>query len=105
MTQKLLYPSWKETVVFSADGPKPQTLMKTDSLKVVLVGLEAGQKIPSHPGPASAFHFLEGKGWMIVNDDRLPVEAGATVVMQDGAKRAVEADTRLAFLGTQASKS
>ena len=79
MAQKLLYPSWKDFVVFSAGSPKPQILMETDSLKVVLVGLEGGNKIP--------------------------VRAGATVVVPDGAKRGVEAETKLAFLGVQARKS
>jgi quercetin dioxygenase-like cupin family protein len=105
MTQKLLYPSWKEFVVFSAGNPKPQILMEAENLKVVLVGLEAGNKIPMHSGPASTHHFLEGTGYMIVNNERLPVKAGATVVVPDGATRGVEADTRLAFLGVQARRS
>lgn len=103
MTQTL-YPDWKEVVVFAADGPQPQKLLETDSFRAVLVGLQAGQKIPPHPAPASAYHFLAGTGWMIVDGERFPVQPGATVVVPDGAARGVEAETQLAFLGAQAAQ-
>ena len=88
---------------FSADGPKPQKLLETETLTTVLIGLEAGQKIPPHPAPAAAYHFLEGSGWVIVDDSRLAVQPGATVVVPDGASRSVEAETQLAFLGVRAA--
>ena len=47
------------------------------------------------------YHFLEGCGWMIVDDERLPVGPGATVVMPAGTVRGIEAETRLAFLATR----
>ena len=37
---------------------------------------------------------------MIVEGERLPVQAGATVVVPEGATRGVDAKTQLAFLGT-----
>ena len=103
MTQPKLYPKWKETVVFDADGPRHQGLMETDSLRAMLVGLEAGQKISPHPASAAAYHFLEGSGWVTVGDERFAVGPGATVVVPSGAPRGVEAETRLAFLGAQAA--
>ena len=102
MTQTRLYPNWKESVLFTTEGPGHQELIVTDTFRAVLVGLEAGQKIPPHPTSAAAYHFLEGSGAMIVDGERLAVEAGATVVVPSGAPRGVEAETRLAFLGTQA---
>jgi copper chaperone len=103
MTETRLYPNWKESVLFATEGPRHQELIVTDTFRAVLVGLEAGQKIPPHPTSAAAYHFLEGSGWMIVDGERLAVEAGATVVVPSGAPRGVEAETRLAFLGTQAA--
>ena len=100
---QILYPDWRENVVFSPDGPKPQVLMENDKLKVVIGGLEAGQKIPPHPEGESVFHFLAGSGWMIVGNERFPVESGATVVTPDGAKRGIEAETRLVFLAARVS--
>jgi quercetin dioxygenase-like cupin family protein len=104
MSQKLLYPSWKEIVAFSSSGPVPQMLLETDILVVVLVGMEADQKIAPHSAPAIVFHILEGNGWMIINDNRLAVSPGATVIVPDGGTRAVEAETRMVFLGAQAGK-
>lgn len=103
MAQTSLYPSWKEVIHFDAEAPQPQKLIETETFRAVLAGLEAGQKIPPHAAPASAYHFLEGEGWMIVDGQRLAVAAGATVVVADGATRAMEAETRLSFLGTQAA--
>ena len=102
MTQTKLYPTWKEAVVYDKDGPRHQELIVTDTFRAVLVGLEAGQKIPPHPTSSGAYHFLEGSGWMIVDGERLAVEPGATVVVPNGVLRGVDAETRLAFLGTQA---
>ncbi len=103
-TEKLLFPDWREVVVFSPKGPNPQMLLETDKLVVVLVGLEAGQKISPHNAPASVFHILEGSGWMIVNGERLQVKQGSTVIVPDGGSRGVEAETKLAFLGAQAGR-
>ena len=103
MSQAKLYPDWQEIITFSADGPQPQKLLETETLTTVLVGLEAGQKLPPHPAPAATYHFLAGSGWMIVEGERLAVQPGATVVVPAGATRGVEAETRLAFLGTRAA--
>ena len=102
MTQ-LLYPNWKEKVVFSPDGPQPQVLLETEKFKAIVAGLEPGQKIPPHPEASAMYHFLEGTGWMIVDDERFAVGPGATVVTPDGAKRGIEAETRLAFVAARAA--
>lgn len=97
----LVYPDWKAKVVFAPDGPQPQILVENDKLKVIVAGLEPGQKIPAHPEALAVYHFLEGTGWMIVDDQRHPVQAGATIITPAGAKRGMEADTRLAFLAAR----
>ena len=98
---QMLIPDWRDKVAFSTDGPKPQALIETDKFKVVLAGLEAGQKIPPHPEGEPMFHFLEGSGWMLVGDERLAVKPGSTVVTPAGASRGVEAETRLVFLAAR----
>lgn len=97
----MLFSDWRDKVVFSSDGPKPQALIETAKFKVVLAGLKAGQKIPPHPEGESMFHFLEGTGWMLVGDERLAVKPGATVVTPAGASRGVEAETQLVFLAAR----
>jgi len=96
-----LFPNWRDKVVFSPDGPQPQALMQSEKFKVVIGGLEPGQKIPPHPEGESVFHFLEGTGWMIVDGERFAVTPGATVVTPAGARRGIEAETRLAFLAAR----
>ena len=98
---QMLFPDWRDKVVFSNDGPHPQALIETDKFKAVIAGLEPGQKIPPHPEGASMYHFLEGSGWIIVGDERLAVKPGSTVVMPAGTSRGVEAETRLVFLAAR----
>lgn len=101
MTQATLYADWREKVVYSTEGPQPQPLMADEKVKIIVAGLEPGQTIPPHPEAAAMYHILEGSGWMLVDDERLPVTTGATVVMPAGTVRGVEADTRLAFLAVR----
>lgn len=90
---------WRATVPYSATGPGVVLLHESAELKVVLVGLEPGQALPPHPGPAASFHILDGAGVVVVDDEQISVSAGATVVVPPGALRSVRALTRLAFLG------
>lgn len=101
MTQATLYADWREKVIYSAEGPQPQPLMADEKVKIIVAGLEPGQKIPAHPEAAAMYHILEGSGWILVDDERLPITAGAIVVMPAGTVRGMEADTRLAFLAVR----
>ncbi len=95
------YNNWQEQVTFAADGPHPKLLEQNEHFRVVLAGLEPGQKIPVHPEAASVFQILDGQGWLTAGDQRLPVQAGSTVILEDGAERGVEAGTRLVFLAVR----
>ena len=75
-------------MVFSAPGPQPQVLLEDDKVKVVVVGLEPGGQIPVHAGGSGVYHFLEGAGQMVVGDETFAVQAGATLVIPDGAPAA-----------------
>lgn len=99
--KSIFYPNWQEQVVFSTDGPQPQILVENEKLKAIIAGLEAGQKIPSHPEALAVYYFLEGTGWMTVDDERYSVSSGAIVIIPAGAKRGVEAETRLVFVATR----
>src|SRR5512143_606963 len=95
---QLSYPDWLTQVVYSPQGPQPQTLAEEGKFKVVLAGLEAGQKIPLHPEGVAMYHFLEGSGWMLVDDRRFEITPGATIITPGGASRGMEATSRPAFL-------
>ncbi|MBK8020400.1 MAG: 4Fe-4S binding protein [Chloroflexi bacterium] len=92
---------WREKVVFGSEGPQPQILVENERMKAVLVGLDAGQRVPLHPAPQGVFHFVDGSGWMTVEDVRHPVHAGTIVIVPEGAKRGIEADERLVFIAVR----
>jgi len=94
-----LLPDWRAAVQFNPDGPGVMLLHESAELKVVLVGLRAGQALPSHPGPAASFAFLDGEAVILIGDDQVPVSAGAIVVVPPGANRAVRAISDVVFLG------
>ncbi|HEX9016821.1 MAG TPA: hypothetical protein VF960_12590 [Chloroflexota bacterium] len=101
MTGPINLADWRERVAFSGEGPRPAVLAQDEKVKVVIAGLEAGQSIPPHPETEGVFHCLEGTGWMVADGERLPFNAGAIVVVPDGASRGIEAVTRLAFLAVR----
>jgi quercetin dioxygenase-like cupin family protein len=94
----------KSKAVFSAEGPKPQFLFDTPPFKVLVVGLEADGQIPYHPGEAAMYHFLEGEGLMTVDDESFAIKPGMTIIVPSGAKRGVNAKTRVVFLGSKGEK-
>ena len=75
------FPHWQDIVVYAPDGPQPQFLLDSDQLKVIIVGLNAGQQIPAHPEELAMYHILAGTGSMTVNGQILPVRAGDTVIV------------------------
>ena len=93
--------NWQEQIVYATDGPQPQVLLDTGNLKIVLVGLEPGQIIPPHPASSSVYLIIDGTGWMTVNNDRVVLKPGVIVTMPAGTVRGIQAETRLAFLGTR----
>lgn len=101
MTPSALFPDWRDSVVYSDAGPQPQILLANEKMKIIVAGLEPGQKIPEHAEASAVYHFLEGSGWIMVDGQRWAVEAGATVLMPDGTVRGMEAETRLAFLAVR----
>ena len=101
MSQTMLYPDWKDKLVYGDEGPEPQILMADDKVKIIVAGLKAGQRIPEHPEAQAMYYFLEGTGTMIVDGERLPVNAGAIITMPEGAVRGLEAETQLAFIAVR----
>jgi len=95
------YLDTKSMAVFSPQGTQPQFLMDAPGFKVLVVGLEAGQQIPPHPAEAALYHFLEGEGLMTVDDESYVIKPGVTVVVPGGAKRGMNAKTRVVFLGSK----
>jgi len=105
MTHAVCYDTWRDQITYGADGPQPRVLMADEKSKVIMAGLEPGQRIPEHAEAAAIYHFLEGRGTMIVDGEPHPVAAGATIVMPAGTVRGVVAETRLAFLAVRIAEA
>ncbi|MCE7860148.1 MAG: cupin domain-containing protein [Chloroflexi bacterium CFX2] len=100
-TNQFYFPNIKSKAVFAADGPKPQFLVETPQFKALVVGLEAGGQIPVHAGEAAMYHFIEGEGLITVDDETFDIKPGVTVIASSGAKRGMNARTRVIFLGAK----
>lgn len=96
----MMIQNWKESVTFAEHGPSITILMDTPHLKALLVGLRADQAIPVHPSPEAIYHFVQGTGTMTVDDETYSVEPGTTVLVPDGSRRGIAAQTDIVFIGT-----
>ena len=101
MDATTLFPDWRELVRYAAPGPQPTLLRDEDGLRVLLAGLERGQRIPPHSERLAVYHALEGRGILTLDGERMPFVAGATVIAPRGSTRGIEAETRLAFLAVR----
>ena len=101
----ICYPAVAELAVFDGDGLRPQFLLDTEKLKVIVAGLEPGQQIPAHAETLAVYHFLAGEGIMTVDDEELAVTAGSTVITPAGARRGMRATSRLTFLAAKTGAS
>lgn len=99
----LFYPSLADVAVFDSSGPRPQFLVDSEKLKVIVAGLEAGQRIPAHAEALAIYYFLDGSGVMTVNNEEFTVHAGSTVVAPPGAERGIHATGRLTFLAVKSN--
>ncbi len=100
-TSQIYFADTKSKAVFAAEGPQPQFLIDTPKFKGLVVGLEAGGQIPAHADEAAMYHFLEGTGLMTIGEETFEVKPGVTVIAPSGAKRGINAKTRLVFLGAK----
>ena len=103
--QSVYHADTKSMATFGVDGPHPQFLADEEDFKVILAGLEPGQQIPVHPEVLALYHFLEGTGMMVVDDEEFDVAPGATVIAPAGAKRGMKATTRLIFLAAKSNQA
>lgn len=99
----IFYPAVTELAVFDGDGPRPQFLLDSEKLKVIVAGLKPGQQIPVHAESLAVYTFLAGEGVMTVNDSDFPVSANATVIAPAGSRRGIRAISQLTFLAAKAS--
>ncbi|MBX3052231.1 MAG: cupin domain-containing protein [Caldilineaceae bacterium] len=94
---------WRSAVAHSPEGPQPQFLIDGPDIKLILAGLEQGQRLPPHPENQAVYHFLEGAGTMTVNGESFAVKPGSTVITPPGATRGLVAESHLSFLAVKSA--
>ena len=90
-----------QQAAFNAGEPQPNILFENEQAKVIVGALEPGQQIPSHSEALAVYHFLQGEGWMTVDEQRTAVRPGVTIITPRGSKRGVQATSRLSFLAVR----
>lgn len=83
---------------FSSEHQVVTSLFQSDSLTVMLLGFEPGQSIPEHPGPTGSFYVVDGEGWISIDGERREVQPGMVAIAPQGAKRSIQAKSRLILL-------
>lgn len=93
----------EEIVGFGSAGPTKTVFYESEKLKVQVMGLEAGQKIP----PCSMAHdvifvVLDGAGEVITDGQQRSVRKASWVFVPKETKlRSIEAETRMTVLAVQ----
>lgn len=101
-THPFYFPDSLALARFGEAGPQPQFLLDSQRLKVLVAGLNPGQRIPPHAEALAVYHVLAGNGVMTIDGDSLPIGPGSTVIALDGATRGLVAETPLVFLAAKA---
>ncbi len=85
---------------FDPGGFRPNVLLESEAMKVVLVALEPGQGIEIHaPAAHMAVAVLDGAGEIVAGPEHRPVRAGDVAVVPAGERRGIRAlDERLVAL-------
>jgi quercetin dioxygenase-like cupin family protein len=97
----IYYADARQQVRYTPEGPQPQFVLDVDQTKIVLAGLEPGQRIPTHPEAMGLYTILEGTGSMQVGEEVFPLSPGTVVVVPAGMARGVVAETRLSFVAAR----
>lgn len=94
----------EEIARFPPHGPsgrRSETLLKTPSLRVVLITMSAGTELADHsaPGPITV-QPLQGRFALVVEGEEQEITPGTVVALVEGARHAVRAVETGAFLLT-----
>ena len=97
----IYYVDARQQVRYTPEGPQPQFVLDGDQAKVLLAGLEPGQRIPLHREALALYTILEGQGMMLVGEEQFPIGPGALVVVPADVARGVIAETRLSLIAAR----
>ncbi len=83
------------------DDQNAKTLVKDGDVRIMLIALKAGARLPEHHLPARiAIQTLAGQLHVVMSDQTTTLKAGSLVTLEGGLVHAVEAIEESAFLLT-----
>ena len=86
---------------FAPNGIVSRTLLRTDTMRVVLFGFDAGQELTEHTAPYHALvQILSGRCRFTLDGQAHDLQAGNALYMAPGAPHAVLATERFSMLLT-----
>ena len=81
------------------DGILSRTMYRDETVKAVLVGMDAGQQLSEHTASRPAIvHILQDRGHLTLGDEAYAVGAGAWVHMPARLRHSLRAETPLVLL-------
>lgn len=80
-----------EHAVFSDERMGKATLFASPRVLVGLNAFEPGQehRLHTHEGMDKVYHVLEGRGWFVLEDREVPMEAGTMLVAPEGVPHGI----------------
>ncbi len=82
----------------------PQVLKFTQSYKVPLICMKAGQEIPPHPSGTGVFYIIKGSAVMTFDSEEKEVCAGEMVFVEKGESRGIRATSELVAFAVHISE-
>lgn len=96
----------REEDAYEREGHTARTLVREPDLRIVLLVLEAGARVPEHRAQATAsIHVVSGQVRLRLPDRLVDLTAGQLLVLEEGLTHDVEAVVESAVLLTLAWKA
>ncbi len=84
----------EEHAIFAPDKMGKATLFRSERILVGLNSFEPGQEHPlhAHSGMDKVYHVLSGRGYFLLEDREIPMEAGQMLIAPEGVAHGIRSD-------------
>lgn len=84
----------EEHAIFAPDKMGKATLFRSERILVGLNSFEPGQEHPlhAHSGMDKVYHVLSGRGFFLLEDREIPMQAGQMLIAPEGVAHGIRSD-------------
>ncbi len=84
----------EEHAIFAPDKMGKATLFRSERIMVGLNSFEPGQEhaLHAHSGMDKVYHVLSGRGYFLLEDREIPMEAGQMLIAPEGVAHGIRSD-------------